>query len=242
MVVDIFCVAVGSSCYNTRMQKIRVGVLRGGISPEYDVSLKTGETALNSLNQDKYETKDIFVDKDGIWHIGGFPVKIDKVSREVDVVFNALHGEYGEDGKVQQELESFSIPYTGSRVVPSAISMNKGLAKHCFELKGIKTPKGITIKKDDDIHVVLLPFFRDIAGRQVVKPIAGGSSLGVVLTNGFEELHKTVVELLEEHPAVLVEEYIQGRELTCGVVEGANDKVYSLHPTEIGRASCRERV
>ncbi len=217
------------------MQKIRVGVLRGGISPEYEMSLKTGEAVLNSLNYDKYETKDIFVDKEGLWHVGGFPVKLERVSREIDVVLNALHGQYGEDGKVQQELESFSIPYTGSRIIPAAMSMNKGLAKHCFEFYGIKTPKGITVKRGDDIHAALLPFFREVVGRQVVKPLAGGSSLGVVLTNDFEELYRAVASLLEEYSAVLVEEYIRGRELACGVVEGLNDKTYPLYPIEIMR-------
>ncbi len=207
------------------MQKIRVGVLRGGTSPEYDVSLKTGKTALSSLSHDKYETKDIFVDKEGLWHIGGFPVKMEKVSREVDVVFNALHGEYGEDGKVQQELESFSVPYTGSRIIPSAISMNKGLAKHCFDFHGIKTPRGITIKRGDDVHVVLLPFFREISGRHVVKPLSGGSSFGVVLTNGFEELYAAVENILNKHRAAIVEEYIKGREVTCAVIDGLNSDV-----------------
>lgn len=217
------------------MQKIRVGVLRGGTSPEYEVSLQTGGSVLSSFDQDKYETKDIFVDTDGLWHIGGFPAKPERVSREVDVVFNALHGAYGEDGKVQQQLESFSIPYTGSRIVPSAIAMNKGLAKHCFEFYGMKTPQGITVKREDDIHMVLLPFFREVSGRHVVKPLSGGSSFGVVLTNDFEELYRAVVSLLEEYAAVLVEEFIRGREVTCGVVEGMNDKVYPLYPIEVLR-------
>ena len=216
------------------MQKIRVGVLRGGTSPEYDVSLKTGDAVLVALDTDKYALKDLLITKDGTWHVNGFPTSPEKITREVDVVFNALHGEYGEDGKVQQQLESFNIPYTGSRIMPSAIAMNKGLAKHCFELNNIKTPRSVTVKREDDIHVMLLPFFRKVSGRHVVKPLTGGSSLGVLVTNGFEELFNAVEGVLEENKAALVEEFIKGRELTCGVIDGlGNNDTFPLYPVEI---------
>ena len=119
------------------MEKIRVGVLRGGMSSEYDVSLKTGDSVLRHLPEDKYFPVDILVTKDGTWHIGGRPTDLPKVSRRVDVVFNALHGEYGEDGKVQRLIECFGIPFTGSGSIPSAIGMNKALSKEVFALFSI---------------------------------------------------------------------------------------------------------
>lgn len=219
--------------YNTAMQKTRVGILRGGISPEYAVSLRTGESVLSALDESKYDAKDIFVDKQGAWHIGGFPVRPERIAREVDVVFNALHGEQGEDGKIQRLLESFRVPYTGARIVPSAIAMNKGLSKHCFEFYGIKTPRSVTVKRGDDIHILVLPFFREVAGKHVVKPISGGSSIGVVVADSFEDLYRAIELLLEDYSAVIVEEYIQGREITCGAVDGLNGSIYPLYPVEI---------
>ncbi|KKR58556.1 MAG: D-alanine-D-alanine ligase, partial [Parcubacteria group bacterium GW2011_GWC2_40_31] len=98
------------------MNSIRVGVLRGGPSLEHEVSLKTGESVLRNLPA-KYSAKDIFISKEGEWHLDGKPAHHDRIFRQIDVVFNALHGEYGEDGKVQQLLEAFGVPYTGSGVI-----------------------------------------------------------------------------------------------------------------------------
>lgn len=202
------------------MQKMRVGVLRGGISSEYDVSLKTGDAILFGLPEDKYKTVDVLITKDGQWHMNGFPVIPEKVARNTDIVFNALHGEYGEDGKVQQVLESFNVPYTGSRIIPSALGMNKGLAKYCFDFYGIQTPKSRTIKENDNIQEAALSIFKKMYPPYVVKPISNGSSFGVKVVRSFEELISTVNEVLEQNRAVLVEEYIKGREVTCAVIDG----------------------
>src|SRR3989344_1849272 len=99
--------------YNKRMGRTTVGVLRGGPSSEYDVSLKTGAAVLKNLPR-HYRGVDILIDKNGYLHMNGLPVWPEKISRKVDVVFNALHGYYGEDGKIQKLLELFSVPYTGS--------------------------------------------------------------------------------------------------------------------------------
>ncbi len=121
------------------MNKIRIGVLRGGPSSEYEVSLKTGSSVLNNLPE-KYSPVDIFIDKKGGWYIQGIPHEPHEAFKKVDAIFNALHGEYGEDGNVQKILDTFSIPYTGSKTVSSAIGMNKALAKNIFKSHGIKTP------------------------------------------------------------------------------------------------------
>ena len=91
---------------------IRVGVIRGGISGEYEVSLASGAQVLSNLRsdqmKDKYSAVDIFIDKDAVWHVNGIPTAMDKIIHKVDVIVNALHGDYGEDGKVQQILEQLS--------------------------------------------------------------------------------------------------------------------------------------
>src|SRR3989344_2028477 len=109
------------------MAPIRVGVMRGGLGAEYDVSLRTGQSVLEHLPED-YRGHDLLITKDGTWHLGGLPIRVSDVAKRVDVVFNSLHGEFGEDGKVQRILEDHCIPYTGSGVVASALGMNKHLA------------------------------------------------------------------------------------------------------------------
>ena len=202
------------------MQRTRVGVLRGGISSEYDISLKTGDAVLYGLSADKHNVLDILITKDGQWHMKGFPVEPDKIARNVDIVFNALHGEYGEDGKIQQTLESFNIPYTGSGIVPSAVGMNKNLAKKYFEFYGIQTPKSKTIKQGENVPEIAQSIFKKMYSPYIIKPISDGSSLGVRVIRSFEDLVSGINEILEKSKAVLVEEYIKGREVTCAVVDG----------------------
>jgi len=199
--------------------KVRVGVLRGGASSEYDVSLQTGETALSALSTDKYKTFDILITKDGRWHLNGFSANPAQVINNVDVIFNALHGQYGEDGKVQQILESFKIPYTGSAIVPSAISMNKGLAKHCFDFYNIKTPKSKTIKTGDNVSEEIYNLLNTLQSPYIVKPLSGGSSVCMAVARNFDELFRATNNILETNQAALIEEYIQGREITCAIVD-----------------------
>ena len=113
------------------MQKIRVGIVRGGPSSEYYVSLKTGQTVLRHLPE-KYIPVDILIDKTGLWHKDGWQTTPEDIFRNVDVIFNALHGEYGEDGKIQQLMDQFGVSYTGSQALASAIGMNKLQSKNIF--------------------------------------------------------------------------------------------------------------
>ncbi|MBP9759925.1 MAG: ATP-grasp domain-containing protein [Candidatus Pacebacteria bacterium] len=111
------------------MYKPCVGVLRGGPSSEYSVSLKTGQTVLQHLSAEKYNTRDILIDKSGAWHLRGMPIEPARALDQVDVVFNALHGAYGEDGTVQRMLDTHGVRYTGSGALGSGIAMNKVLTK-----------------------------------------------------------------------------------------------------------------
>ena len=138
------------------MSKIRVGVLRGGPSSEYEVSLNTGAAVLEQLSQaiynEKYHAHDIFIDKSGTWHMGGIQIEPHDALLRVDVVFNALHGNYGEDGKVQHLLEFHGMPFTGSGSFASAITINKELSKKEYKKAGLKTPLSRLILKGDDIE------------------------------------------------------------------------------------------
>lgn len=216
------------------MSRIRVGVLRGGPSSEYEVSLKSGAAVLKNLKEDEYHSQDIFITKDGIWHYGGVPSKPEHIFKKVDVIFNALHGEYGEDGKVQHLLEIHKVPYTGSDAFSSALGMNKVLSKKVFLQHGIKTPIYKVFKKNDVSDEVISHLFKTFPIPAVVKPVQAGSSVGVTVARTLRELVQAFDLAFSIGDAVLVEEYISGREATCGVVEHwRNEPLHALIPIEI---------
>jgi len=216
------------------MPKLNVGVLRGGVSSEYDVSLKTGGSVLSAIPSDKYVPYDILIAKDGGWHMNGFPTSLEKISKTIDVVFNGLHGTYGEDGGVQRDLERFNIAYTGSAVFSSALAMNKVFSKEYFKKAGIKTPRGMIVREDEDVDRAAIVIFQKLSSPYIVKPFAGGSSIGVSAANTFEELVTAIHHALAYSQGALIEERISGREITCGVVDGQKpDSIYALAPIEV---------
>ena len=225
------------------MDKIRVGVLRGGTSSEYDVSLKTGDSVLRHLPEDKYVPVDILVTKDGTWHIGGRPTDLPKVSRRVDVIWNALHGEYGEDGKVQRLFECFGIPFTGSGSIPSAIGMNKALSKEVFRKHGLKTAIHVVvpsrriredIENDEALQFLVYEILEVVPLPLVAKPVSGGSSVGTFVVHDAGELIEDLLHLVKTDWDIIFEEFIAGKEATCGVIDSFRDKeFYSLLPVEI---------
>ena len=216
------------------MTKTKVGVLRGGPSSEYEVSLNTGDSVLSSLNQEKYQPVDIFIDKKGVWHVSGIPRDPRKALAGIDVAFNALHGEYGEDGKVQKILESLGVPYTGSRVMPSAIAMNKAMTKKSLEGFGIKLAHHKVIRRDDPLAENYYELFKIIPMPSVVKPNSAGSSVGVSIVRAFNDLPLALVKAFAVDDAVIIEEFIGGREATCGVVENFRGQdIYALPTIEI---------
>ncbi len=215
--------------------KIRVAVLRGGPSSEYDVSLKTGETVLKHLPQ-KYEGIDVFISRDGVWHVAGIEKTPNDALKHVDVAFVALHGQYGEDGKVQRILEHMGIPFTGSRSYASAIAMNKHLTKGALaHLKdSVKFAFHKVFSRTEIEEKGLHQLFREIPHPSIVKPISAGSSAGVAIVTSFHDLESALVTAFEHSDRVMIEELIEGKEATCGVVEGfRGEKHYALLPVEI---------
>ena len=197
---------------------IRVGVMRGGRGHEYEVSLKTGGSVLEHLPS-KYKGYDILITKDGTWHLEGVPVTVAELGNRIDVVFNALHGEYGEDGKVQRDLSLLAIPFTGSGMYASAIAMNKLLSKDHLKEAPFKVPLSVVVERGEDMNKRTLELFRSFPQPCIIKPISGGSSVGVSIAHSFNELLAALKEGLETADRVLVEEYIKGREATVGVID-----------------------
>ncbi len=236
---------------------IKVGVIRGGISSEYEVSLKTGENVLSHLRGEelnhKYSTVDIIIDRDGVWYINGLPTTMEKIFHKVDVIFNALHGDFGEDGKLQQILEQWKIPYTGSGPLASSIGYNKALSKEVFNSLGIKTPQHILFPayledmdsnmkdgEDEDEHKKKYAVkkagevFRKLAPPWIVKPLTGGSSMGVHMCKTLPALVRAFEVGANEKVSVIVEELIEGKEATVGVVNNFRGQdIYVLPPIEI---------
>ena len=217
------------------MFKTRVGVIRGGPSGEYSVSLQTGRAVLKNLPEEKYSAHDILISRDGTWHMHGIPRDPHQILKHLDVVFNALHGEYGEDGKLQLLLDSFGIPYTGSGALASAVGMNKILSKGVFTKEGINTPRHFIIEEEENNDKNLSHVLSDFPSPSyIVKPVDAGSSLGMSIAKDLNSLDSAVREALKYSRKVLIEEFVYGREATCGVVDSSRgDDPYALLPVEI---------
>lgn len=214
--------------------KTVVGVLRGGPSSEYEVSLKTGASVLANLSGEKYTPRDIFVDRSGAWHLHGAPASPEQALRGTDVVFNAMHGEYGEDGQVQRVLDALGVPYTGSGAAASAVAFNKHLTKQEIKKLGIKTPRALVVERGENIDALAHQIFRTFPHPAVVKPAASGSSVGVTIADNFRALEVGLEKAFAISDRVLVEEFIRGKEATVGVIDGfRGEKTYVLMPIEI---------
>jgi D-alanine-D-alanine ligase len=190
-----------------------VAVLKGGWSAEREVSLASGAACAKALRELGYRVTEIDV----------APDIAEMLKREKpDVVFNALHGRYGEDGCVQGLLEILKIPYTHSGVMASAVAMDKPMAKVVFTTAGLKTPRGMVMSSEELLAGDPLP------RPYVVKPANEGSSVGVhIIKDG----HGSLALGHEENNTIwLVEEYIEGREITVAVLDGKPLGVTEIRP------------
>lgn len=199
------------------MGKIKLGILVGGSSVEREVSLKSCDNLLNNLNKDKYDI-----------HIYSLPKDDDRkwlndlVNDRPDVVVSALHGGLGENGSMQGLLHCMGIPYIGSKVLSSALCMDKKEAKTVLSANHIQTAADIYIKRGESI-ALFVDNIRQIGFPLVVKPNRGGSSIGIEIVNDLAELDSAVNNIVEKYDDdVIAEKLIKGREITCCVFEENN--------------------
>ncbi|MDP3793226.1 MAG: D-alanine--D-alanine ligase A, partial [Candidatus Uhrbacteria bacterium] len=186
---------------------MRVGVLMGGPSSEHEVSLATGQNVLEGLDRSKYEPLAVKILKAGQWFLNGKPTTADKVFQACDVVFNALHGYYGEDGKLQALLDHNKVRYTGSGVAASAIAMDKFHSRELFKLAGFNVPKTLKLLKGENYSARLQFFINKITKLPVVvKPCSNGSSVGVTIVEEASGLNKAITAAFKLDREVLVEE------------------------------------
>jgi D-alanine-D-alanine ligase len=238
-------------------KKLNIVVLMGGPSSEHDISLKTGGNVVQALDKQKYTVKPVTITREGKWLLpeaglaliseepesddpesAKYASPVKRVSRdEVDVVFVALHGPYGEDGKVQALLEMMDIPYTGSGVCASALAMDKLRCKQLVAYHGIPTPRHLIIEEREwtaDAEEVLSRIERDLGFPCVAKPIEQGSSVGMGIPKDREELARLMPTTLRYEGLAMIEEFVPGRELTCAVLGGfPGEEPFALPVTEI---------
>lgn len=225
---------------------IRVGVLRGGTGIGYDKSLKSSAYILKNLPRDKFEVIDLFLDKAGSWHMAGLPLSHDKLRLRVDVVWNAVHGFYGEDGKLEHMLESLGMRHTGPGPLTSAITMNKKLTKGQLAQHGIKTARGIYIEEwgegnqEEIIGEVVRQVSRKFSPPWNVEPISQSQSNGPATVNTREDLAMMLTQLCDLKIPTLIEEAVLGTK-ACVVCSSGfrNEPTYVFLPSEAGKAGKR---
>lgn len=149
--------------------------------------------------------------------------------RMADITFMALHGENGENGKIQAAFDLFGIKYTGTGYLSSALAMDKGLSKRLFQANQIPTPEGISMKKENRQED-----FREtgLTLPCVVKPCCGGSSIGVSIVRTEEEYRQALEEAFRWEPEIILEDYIEGREFSVGVIDFKALPVIEIAPVE----------
>ena len=153
-----------------------------------------------------------------------FGPNVMKICSMADVVFMALHGANGEDGKIQATFELNGIPYTGTDYLSSAICMDKGLTKELFKAGGVPTPEGYSIRIGEDVKKIMFP--------AVVKVNNGGSSVGVYIVQDLEELEAALEKAKAYDDGVVIERFIKGREFTCGLIDGHALPLVEIAPLE----------
>ena len=182
----------------------RVVVIMGGLSGERKISFLTGQACSKALKKKGYKV--VCLDAKGY-----FAEELRKLKPKV--VFNALHGKYGEDGFVQSILESLKIPYTHSGVLASSLAMDKELSRKIFRKNKLKVPKYFSLKRGESINLN-----KKIKFPIVVKPVNEGSSLGVYICKNKKNFLMKYKKLMKEYDKILVEEYIPGREIQVAVM------------------------
>lgn len=236
--------------------KLKVGVLYGGKSAEHDVSIKSAKNIVNAMDRNKYDIQLIKISKDGNWYwqknietpttetaIENDDVilsnkNIDAAElvkigskleiKSLDVIFPIVHGTYGEDGKLQGFLEMLDLPYVGPDVLGSSVGMDKDLSKRLLLQAGIRVADSMTLYK----YNAEQPTYEEVRERLgtpvFMKPCNAGSSVGVSKISSKEDYAEGLTEAFRYDSKILIEEFIDGREIECAVLGNENPKASIL--------------
>ena len=246
------------------MNKLKLGVVFGGMSTENEVSCVSGISVMKHLNKDKYEINPIYIDKNGNW----FKLRIEDIEKEgeelenreiisnvieyikeMDVIFPVLHGLYGEDGTIQGLLELLKVPYVGCGVLASSVGMDKVYTKVIFDKANINQTNHVYIRKYNEDYIYIDEKFDEqilnideilkividkLKFPMFIKPSNSGSSVGINKAHNAQELKSAIEEAAKYDNKILVEEGIIGREVECAVL--GNEDVISSCVGEIKAA------
>ena len=190
------------------MEKLTVALLAGGISSEREVSLNSGEQVYEALDKDKYNILRYDPQTDLARLVQDAP--------KIDIAMIILHGPFGEDGTIQGLLDLLNIPYQGSGVLGSAMAMNKVVTKQLYEKAGLPMPPYLVYDRDETVDVENCAAQMGLP--MVVKPVEAGSSVGMSIVRSVAEVEGALKKAGEFDRAILVESYIEGTELTAGVI------------------------
>ena len=224
------------------MNKIKLGLIYGGVSTEHEVSISSYESIIKNIDKDKYDITSFYISKDGTWFTDGKRTKdVFNSLKEMDCVFPILHGKNGEDGNIAGMLEIIGVSYVGCKTLSSVICMDKVITKKLLEKANINVSKYMFIKKlndnfywvqDNYDYVLLDKEILDLSVNTllnypvVVKPSRSGSSVGVSVANDYLELENAINEASIYDEKILIEEFIDGKELEVAVL-GNNDLIVS---------------
>jgi D-alanine-D-alanine ligase len=245
------------------VERLRVALLFGGRSAEHDVSVFSAGNVFRALDPARYETVAIGITRSGTWLLcsvrdGKFPTSVPasgpgvvlipggagrlailpqtegaapELTRAVDVVFPVLHGPFGEDGTVQGLAEIAGVAYVGSGVLGSAAAMDKDVAKRLMRDGGLPIARFVSVSAPDapNYDAVIAELGRPV----FVKPARLGSSVGISKAGTREEFAQAVAEAFRHDRKILIEEYVRGREIECGVLEGEDGSLTASLPGEI---------
>ncbi len=219
--------------------KKNVAIIAGGNSQESVISIQSADVVIKNIDTAKYSSYIIIINGTD-WYFKNDPkIKIDKNDFSIiingekinfDVIFNAIHGTPGEDGLLQGYFDLLSIPYTSCGMLTSALTFNKSICNDLVEKYGVLVGKSILISENDNydkteiIKEVGLPCF--------VKPNQGGSSIGISKVSVIDDLDNAIKKAFEQDNEVLIQKYIKGREITCGVIS-MNNELMAFPLTEI---------
>ncbi|MBN2100557.1 D-alanine--D-alanine ligase [Candidatus Dojkabacteria bacterium] len=236
-------------------EKIKVGVIFGGLSAEKEISLATGRYVYSLVDRSQFDAIPLYMASDArVYRIPdklviqnktedvesrlgeAEEIKYEKLNEIVDVMFIALLGKYGEDGAIQGLLELLKIPYTGSGILPSAVCMHKRVTKQILSRIGVTVPKDVCFYSNDwedekKNNEIVKNIESNLNYPVVVKPTREGSSVGVSFAKDRNSLEKAVEEAFKWDKEILAEEFVDGVEFMCVVLGNKNPS--AMTPTEV---------
>ncbi len=239
------------------MEKLRVGIIFGGMSSEREVSLNSGRNIYDNMDRESFEPVPIFMEPNGRlwilpWQLVSQNTTTDISERleseaqrlayenlkgRIDFAFIALHGKFGDDGCIQGLLELLGIPYTGPGILASAIGMDKDIQQKILRAEGLGVPRSAVVEERqwrDNAETVRKRLIEEFGLPLVTKPVREGSSIGVTVVRKPDELDGGMKAALEWDRSVLVEEFLDGTEFSCIVLEDEGEprplSLTEIHP------------